>query len=491
MHKMTKILKKVKIYNSLSRRKEVFMPIIPGHVGIYVCGPTVYSEVHLGNCRTFISLDLIVRYFRYLGYKVRYVRNITDVGHLEANERYDKITKKAQIERIEPMELAQKYTYDFHSILEKFNAIPPNIEPIATGHIIEQIEIIKILLKKGFAYEVDGSVYFDLNTYTCIHQYGILSRSHIEKPMVNTRCLKDRRQKRNPKDFALWKKAYDRHIMHWTSPWGEGFPGWHIECTAMSTKYLGEVFDIHAGGIDLKFPHHECEIAQAMGAYGKIPVHYWMHTNMLTLDGKKMSKSIGNMIIPYEIITKFSYDVIRFFILQTHYRSILDFSSKALASAEKGYSSLRDSFLNLEVLFTRNIKVSISTIDITTWRQKCYDAMNDDFNSPRLIAHLFEAMHWIHSLLAGDEYLTNYDLNILESTMKSFFSEVLGLTIKNRNFFQKQTSKVEELLKILMEIRSKARKEKKWVISDKIRKDLLSIGYILHDTENETKVEVI
>lgn len=484
MHKIT-TKETLKIYNSLSKRKEIFMPIIPGHVGIYVCGATVYNEVHLGNCRTFISLDLIVRYFRYLGYKVRYVRNITDVGHLEdeTTDRYDKITKKALLERIHPMELAQKYTYDFHRILDKFNALSPNIEPIASGHIIEQIEIIKILLKKGFAYEVDGSVYFDLNRYSCLHKYGLLSRSHIEKTMI----LKDRRQKKNPIDFALWKRADDAHVMHWASPWGNGFPGWHLECTAMSTKYLGDVFDILAGGIDLKFPHHECDIAQSIGLHGKIPVHYWMHTNMLTFDGKKMSKSMGNMIIPYNLLTKYSSDVIRFFILQTHYRGHLSFSNQALASAEKGYSRLIDSFLNIEELFTRNIKVATSTIDIITWRQKCYNAMNDDFNSPSLIALLFEAMHWIQSLMEEEEYLTNSDLRLLENTMKNFFSDVLGLTIK----IKKQTTKVEELLQILMELRSKARKEKNWVLSDRIRKDLLSLGYILHDTENETKVEVI
>jgi len=482
---MQKITSKepLKIYNSLSKRKEVFMPIKTGHVGIYVCGATVYNDIHLGNCRTFISLDLIVRYFSYLGYKVRYIRNITDVGHLEdeTNDRYDKITKKALIERIEPMELAQKYTYNLHRLLDKFNALSPNIEPFASGHIIEQIEIIKILLKKGFAYEVDGSVYFDLNRYSCIHQYGILSRSNFEKTMI----LKDRRQKRNPKDFALWKKADDAHVMQWTSPWGKGFPGWHLECTTMSSKYLGEVFDIHAGGIDLKFPHHECDIVQAIGLHGKIPGHYWIHPHFLSINGKKMSKSIGNFIIPYNILTKFSSDVIRFFILQAHYRSNLSFSSKALTSAEKGYSRLIDSFFNLEELFTRNIKVSTSTIDIITWRQKCYDAMNDDFNSPRLIAHLFEATHWIKALLGGYEYLTDSDLKLLENTMKNFFSKVLGLTIK----IKKQTSKVEELLKILMEIRSKARNEKNWVLSDKIRKDLFSLGYVLHDTENDTKVE--
>lgn len=485
MHKLT-TKETFKIYNSISKRKEVFMPIISGHVGIYVCGATVYNDVHLGNCRTFISLDLIVRYFRFLGYKVRYVRNVTDVGHLEdeTNDSYDKITKKALIERIEPMELAQKYTYYLHSILDKFNTLSPNIEPCASGHIIEQIEIIKILIKKGFAYEIDGSVYFDLTSYYNSNQYGVLSRSNIEKTMIS-HC--DRRQKRNTNDFSLWKNANDAHIMQWSSPWGEGFPGWHIECTTMSIKYLGDVFDVHAGGIDLKFPHHDCEIAQSIVFHGKIPVHYWIHTNLLTLNGEKMSKSIGNTIFPFEILPKFSSDVIRFFILQTHYRNILDFSSKALLSAKLGYNRLIDSFLTMEIIFTRNIKVSTSTLNIINWRQKCFDAMNDDFNSPRLIALLFEAMHCIQSILEGDEYLTYYDLKLLENTMKSFFLEVLGLKIK----IKKQTSKVEELLKILIKVRLKARKEKNWFISDKIRKDLFSIGYNLLDTENKTKVEVI
>lgn len=476
--------KTIKIYNSFSRKKEVFIPIIPNNVGIYVCGATVYNSIHIGNCRTFISLDLIVRYFKFIKYNVRYIRNITDVGHLENenNDSYDKLTKKSLLERIDPMELAQKYTYNLHKILNTFNTLSPNIEPIASGHIIEQIKIIKKLIKKGFAYEVEGSVYFDLNIYTYTHQYGILNSSNNEKTMINIR------KKKNTKDFALWKKANKSHIMKWESPWGNGFPGWHIECTTMSSKYLGDVFDIHAGGIDLKFPHHECEIVQSICFQGKNPVHYWIHTNMLTLDEKKMSKSIGNTIIPYKILTKFSSDVIRFFILKTHYRTILDFSSKAIESAEKGYSRLINSFLTLEVLFIRNLKVSISTIDIISWKDKCYNAMNDDFNSPRLIAYLFKSIQWIHLLLEGDEYLTSYDLILLKNTMKGFILEVLGLKI---NKIKKQTKKEEKLLKILLEIRLKARIEKKWFFSDKIRKDLLSIGYILYDTKKEIKVEVI
>lgn len=474
--------KTLKIYNSLSKRKEVFLPIISNHVGIYLCGITVYKEIHIGNCRTFISLDIMVRYFRYIGYKVRYIRNITDVGHLENEsiDRYDKITKKSLIERIEPMELAQKYTYDFHNILDKFNTLSPNIEPLASGHIIEQIEIIKKLLIKGFAYEIDGSVYFDMYKYRLIYKHGLLSRSNFEKIII---LNNNRRQKRNHLDFALWKKADDTHIMQWPSPWGKGFPGWHIECTAMSTKYLGDVFDIHSGGIDLKFPHHECDISQSIALHGKIPGHFWLHINMLTIDGKKMSKSIGNTIIPYNILEKYSSDVIRFFVLQTHYRSNLSFSKKPLISAEKGYNRLRDSLFALTRLFTKNKNASISTLDIINWKHKCIYVMNDDFNSPRLITYLFEAMHWIHKLLEEDEYLTYSDLKLLENTMKNFFSEILGLTIN----FNKKPSKIEELLKIIMEIRSKARNEKNWVLSDKIRKKLNSLGYILHDTEHKSK----
>lgn len=475
----------LKIYNSLSKKKEVFMPIIIGHVGLYLCGVTVYKEIHIGNCKTIISLDMIVRYFRYIGYKVRYIRNITDVGHLENEsiDKYDKINKKALIERIEPMELAQKYTYDFHNILNKFNVISPNIEPIASGHIIEQLEIIKKLIKKGFAYEIDGSVYFDMYRYRLIHDYGILSRNHSEKTLI----LKKKKTKKNPLDFALWKQANNTHIMQWMSPWGQGFPGWHIECTAMSTKYLGDVFDIYSGGIDLKFPHHECGIAQSIALHGKIPGNIWLHTNMLTINGEKMSKSIGNIIIPYDILTKFSSDVIRFFILQTHYRSNLSFSKKALISAEKGYNSIIDSFMFLDKLLTKKKYISISTLDIENWKQKCYHAMNDDFNSPLLIAHLFEAKHWIYNIMEEVEYLTFFDLNLLGNSMKNFFSVVLGLTIN----LNKETSKVKELLKIIMEIRSKAKKEKNWILSDKIRNKLLSLGYILRDNYHESKIEMV
>ncbi|MBT8292713.1 MAG: cysteine--tRNA ligase, partial [Eudoraea sp.] len=343
---------RLKVYNSLSSTKELFEPINEGHVGMYVCGPTVYSNVHLGNCRTFMSFDMIFRYLRHLGYKVRYVRNITDAGHLEddADEGEDKISKKARLEQIEPMEVVQRYTVDFHNILQKFNFLPPSIEPTATGHIIEQIEIIKDILDKGYAYEINDSVYFDVKKFNEDYEYGKLSGRKLEDMISNTRELAAQDEKKNSQDFALWKKAEPQHIMRWPSPWGDGFPGWHLECTAMSTKYLGENFDIHGGGMDLKFPHHECEIAQAEASNGQSPVKYWLHANMLTLNGKKMAKSTGNNILPEEIFTgnnnilskAFSPSVVRFFMMQAHYTSILDLSNEALLASEKGYQRLME-----------------------------------------------------------------------------------------------------------------------------------------------------
>ena len=384
----------IRLYNSLSGEKEIFEPIHEGKVGMYVCGPTVYNFVHLGNCRTFISFDLIYRYLKHLGYQVRYVRNITDVGHIvdDADEGEDKIAKKARIEQIEPMEVVQKYTINFHNILKQFNNIPPSIEPTATGHIIEQIEIIQEIIRNGYGYEVNGSVYFDVEKYNQSHDYGILSGRKIEDMISNTRELDGQSDKRNPLDFALWKNAEPQHIMRWPSPWGEGFPGWHLECTAMSTKYLGNHFDIHGGGMDLKFPHHECEIAQNEACTGNSPVNYWMHANMLTLNGKKMAKSTGNNILPEELFTgendilskAFSPSVARFFILQAHYRSILDFSDDAILASEKGFHRLMEAFESINTIET----AQTSTIDIAAWKQSCYDAMNDDFNSPILIAHL-------------------------------------------------------------------------------------------------------
>ena len=389
----------ISIYNSISGQKEVFKPINEGNIGMYVCGPTVYSNVHLGNLRTFMSFDMIFRYFKHLGYKVRYVRNITDAGHLEndADEGEDRIAKKARVEQIEPMEVVQKYTVDFHNILNRFNFLPPSIEPTATGHIIDQIEIIKIILEKGMAYEVNGSVYFDVLKYNKSYDYGVLSGRKIEDLIHNTRSLEGQTDKKNPQDFALWKKAEPKHIMRWPSPWGIGFPGWHIECTAMSIKYLGKHFDIHGGGIDLKFPHHECEIAQAKAWNDCSPVNYWIHANMLTLNGQKMAKSTGNNILPSEILSGntnqlskgFSPSVVRFFMMQAHYRSILDLSNDALLASEKGFLKLMDAIKTIMNLTPSN---AATNFDVSNWKQRCYDAMNDDFNTPILISEIFSAV---------------------------------------------------------------------------------------------------
>ena len=371
------------VYNSLKGEKENFKPILPNNVGMYVCGPTVYSNVHLGNCRTFISFDLIYRYLKHLGYKVRYVRNITDAGHLEndADEGEDRIAKKARLESIEPMEVVQRYTVDFRNTMSKFNTLPPDIEPTATGHIVEQIELIKKIIEHGFAYQVNGSVYFDVIKFNELTPYGKLSGRKIEELIHNTRNLDGQSDKKNPQDFALWKKAEAQHIMRWPSPWSEGFPGWHLECTAMSQKYLGSQFDIHGGGMDLKFPHHECEIAQAESIHKKPPVKYWLHANMLTLNGKKMSKSTGNNILPEEMfsgenkIFKKSYSpmVVRFFMLQAHYRSILDISDRAIEASEKGFNRLNDGIQKLDKLIPSSIE---SEFDITAWKGKCYNALN-------------------------------------------------------------------------------------------------------------------
>jgi len=421
------------IYNSLSKTKEKFTPINEGEVGMYVCGPTVYSNVHLGNCRTFLSFDLVFRYLKHLGYKVRYVRNITDAGHLEndADSGEDRIAKKARFEKIEPMEIVQRYTVDFHTTMQQFNALPPSIEPTATGHIIEQIGIVEKILSEGFAYEVNGSVYFDVHKFNEAHSYGKLSGRNLEDMVANTRDLATQTDKKNPQDFALWKKAEPEHIMRWPSPWSDGFPGWHLECTAMSTKYLGKQFDIHGGGMDLKFPHHECEIAQSEASLNTTPVNYWMHANMLTLNGKKMAKSTGNNILPNEIFSgdntilskSFSPTVAKFFMYQANYRSILDFSNDALLASEKGFKRLMEAYKMLG-----EIKPSSNNeFDTSLWRQSCYDAMNDDFNSPILIAQLFEAVKVINSAKEGKIPLTQDDLDVLQKTMQDFIFTVLGL----------------------------------------------------------------
>jgi len=483
----------LKIYNSLSNKKEDFKPITEGYVGMYVCGPTVYSNVHLGNVRTFMSFDLIYRYFKHLGYKVRYVRNITDAGHLEndADVGEDRIAKKARLEEIEPMEVVQRYTVDFHHVIDQFNLLPPSIEPTATGHIIEQIEIIKDILEKGLAYEVNGSVYFDVLKYNEKEHYGILSGRNIEDSIHNTRELDGQSEKKNPQDFALWKKAQPEHIMRWPSPWSDGFPGWHLECTAMSTKYLGEQFDIHGGGMDLKFPHHECEIAQAQVSNQKAPVNYWMHANMLILNGKKMAKSTGNYILPDEIMTgnnkilskPFPATVARFFMLQAHYRSILDFSNDALESSEKGYYRLMNAVNELDKIEADKT----STLDIKSWKQNCYDAMNDDFNSPILIAQLFEGVKYINLLKDNKETLTKDDLTEFKLTLNSFVFDVLGLedVISEDN-----TEKLSKAVEMLIEMRNEARENKDWALSDKIRDELSAFGVQLKDGKGGTTFSV-
>lgn len=481
----------LKIYNSMTGEKEIFTPLNEGNVGIYVCGPTVYSNVHLGNCRTFISFDLVFRYLKHLGYKVRYVRNITDAGHLEndAETGEDRIAKKARLEQIEPMEVVQRYTIDFHNILQKFNNLPPSIEPTATGHIVEQIETIKRIIKKGFAYEVNGSVYFDVFKFNQDHNYGKLSGRAIEDMIANTRELAAQSDKKNPQDFALWKKAEPQHIMRWPSPWSDGFPGWHLECTVMSSKYLGEEFDIHGGGMDLKFPHHECEIAQGEAATGKNPVNYWMHANMLTLNGKKMAKSTGNNILPNEIFSgdnpnlskAFSPSVARFFMLQAQYRSILDFSNDALLASEKGFNRMMDAHRNIDLLPVS----TASTFSLADWKQQCYDAMNDDFNSPVLIARLFEAVKFINSVKEGEENLSEEDKKELKETMQTFIFDVLGLVdtvVVNEDNSEKLSGTVELLIKL----RAEARNNKDFATSDQIRDQLQALGIQLKDGKEGT-----
>lgn len=481
----------IRIYNSISGTKETFKPIIDGYIGMYVCGPTVYSNVHLGNVRTFMSFDMIYRYFKHLGYKVRYVRNITDAGHLEndADEGEDRISKKARLEQIEPMEVVQMYTVDFHNILNTFNFLPPNIEPTATGHIIEQIEIIKQILDKGLAYEVNGSVYFDVLKYNETHNYGKLSGRNIEDLIHNTRALDGQSDKKNPQDFALWKKAEPEHIMRWPSPWSDGFPGWHLECTAMSTKYLGENFDIHGGGMDLKFPHHECEIAQAEACNDQTPVNYWMHANMLIMNGKKMAKSTGNYILPNEIFTgdnrhitkAYSPSVARFFMLQAHYRSILDFTNAGLLASEKGFNKLMEAINSLDGLTASS---ETSGFDVDQWRNNCYNAMNDDFNSPILIAELFGAVKFINQIKDQKASISEGDLKTLQSTMNAFVFDVLGLektTAKNES-----GDKLSEAVEVLINLRAEARANKDFALSDKIRDELAAVGIQLKDGKDGT-----
>ena len=481
----------LKIYNSLSGEKELFKPIHDGTIGMYVCGPTVYSNVHLGNVRTFMSFDVIYRYLLHLDYKVRYVRNITDAGHLtdDGDVENDRFVKQSKLEKLEPMEIVQKYSVDFRKVLDNFNFLSPTIEPTATGHIIEQIELTQKLIELGFAYEINGSVYFDVAAYNEKGlNYGELSNRNIDDLFTNSRALDGQSEKKNPQDFALWKNATPAHIMRWNSPWGEGFPGWHLECTAMSTKYLGETFDIHGGGMDLKFPHHECEIAQGKACNGVSPVNYWMHTNMLTMNGLRMSKSTGNYILPMELVSgandffekPFNPNIVRFCFLQAHYRSVLDISNDAMIASEKGFNRMMEAVSNLKEISGQ----ASSTLDISKWKTACYDAMNDDFNTPILIAQLFEGVRFINILKEGTATLTVSDLADFKQTFESFIFEVLGL--KNVKETAENTDKVEGLVNMLIDMRNLARANKDFAISDVIRNQLTELGIQLKDGKEGT-----
>ena len=487
---------KLKIYNSLSGTKELFKPVSNNNfVGMYVCGPTVYSNVHLGNLRTFTSFDVIFRYLMHLGYKVRYVRNITDVGHLENDDDNgeDRISKKARSENLEPMEIVQKYTVDFHTVLRNFNILPPSIEPTATGHIMEQIGLIELIVEKGMAYEVNGSVYFDVIKYNESNNYGILSNRNIKDLAHNSRELDGQSDKKNPQDFALWKKAEPKHIMKWSSPWSKGFPGWHIECTAMSNKYLGDLFDIHGGGIDLKFPHHECEIAQANVCFGTNAANFWVHANMLTLNGSKMSKSSGNNILPDEIFYSgspllsktFSEPAVKFFMLQAHYRSVLDISNEALLASEKGFSKIIDAINILEAFEKFNDQTDFN---IENWREKCYQAMNDDFNTPILIANLFDAVKFINQLYNGKAKISKSDCNNLLQILNSFVFEILGLEKITKS--KKVNDKTNDIFEILIKLRDEARLNKNYELSDKIRDMLNNKGIVINDSDTNSSFSI-
>jgi cysteinyl-tRNA synthetase len=476
------------IYNTLTRKKEKFRPINPPHVGIYVCGPTVYSDAHLGNCRTYISFDLMFRYLTHLGYKVRYVRNITDAGHLEGDagdEGEDKISKKAKLAQLEPMEIVQKYTVGFHEVMDAFNILPPSIEPTATGHIIEQIELVKVILEKGFAYEVDGSVYFDVEKYNRQKDYGILSGRNLEDLLNNTRTLGGQEEKHGKLDFALWIKAKPEHLMKWPSPWGVGFPGWHLECSAMSNKYLGEHFDIHGGGLDLAPTHHTNEIAQNIAACGKIPANYWVHTNMLTVNGQKMSKSLGNSFLPHELFSGensilnkgYSPMTVRFFLLQAHYRSTVDFGNEAMEASEKGFKRLMNALSLMD-----NLKASPATeVEIEPLWDRSHAAMNDDFNSPVLIAELFEASRIINSVNDNKLKIDETNLALLKNLMNTFVFDILGL--KNE---QAANDDLPKVMNLIVNLRTEAKTNHDYSTSDKIRQGLQQIGFQLKDSKEGT-----
>ena len=479
---------KLTIYNTLSRKKEEFIPLHAPNVGMYVCGPTVYGDGHLGHARPAITFDILFRYLRHLDYKVRYVRNITDVGHLEndADSGEDKIAKKARLDQLEPMEVVQYYVNRYHKAMEMLNVLPPSIEPFASGHIIEQIEFVQKILDAGFAYESEGSVYFDVEKYNQTNHYGILSGRNIDDMLETTRDLDGQSEKRRSVDFALWKKASPEHIMHWKAPWSEGFPGWHMECSAMGTKYLGEEFDIHGGGMDLMFPHHECEIAQNKAGLGKDSVKYWMHNNMITINGQKMGKSLGNFITLEEFFTgkhslltqPFSPMTVRFFILQAHYRSTVDFSSAALEASEKGLSRLMEGYSRLKKLTAS----PSSTIEVAGLRTKCEEAMCDDLNTPIVISHLFDALRNINLVSDGKETISASDLEELISVFNLFIEDILGLKSESEGSAGNEAYK--KAIDLLLNMRLEAKQNKDWATSDKIRNELTAFGFEIKDTKD-------
>jgi len=476
------------LYNTITRKKEKFEPLHPPFVGMYVCGPTVYSDVHLGNCRTFVSFDLIFRYLRHLGYKVRYVRNITDAGHLEGDndEGDDKFSKKAKLEKLEPMEIVQKYTLGFHEVMRLFNTLPPSIEPTATGHISEQIEMVKKIIEHGYAYEVNGTVYFDVEKYVKDHKYTILTNRKLEDLLANTRELNGQDEKRGRLDFALWIKAKPEHIMRWPSPWSVGFPGWHIECSAMSRKYLGDQFDIHGGGMDLAATHHTNEIAQSQACNHTQPAKYWMHTNMLTVNGARMSKSAGNGFLPHQLFSGdhpllqrgYSPMAVRFFMLQAHYRSTLDFSNEALDAADRGYKRLMNA---MGLLAKLKATAKKSDIGLEALMNRCYAAMNDDFNSPILIAELFEGVRIINSVYDGKLAIDASSLEALNNLMRQFVYDVLGLVDDYTG-----SDDFDKLMEVVIALRNEAKQNKDYTTSDRIREGLSSIGIQLKDSKEGT-----
>ena len=476
------------IYNTLTRKKEEFKPLNPPYVGMYVCGPTVYGDAHLGHARPAITFDVLFRYLRHLGYKVRYVRNITDVGHLEndADEGEDKVAKKARLESLEPMEVVQYYLNRYHKAMEALNVLPPSIEPHASGHIIEQIEYIKKIIEAGYAYVSNGSVYFDVVKYNKDHHYGKLSGRNIDDLLNTTRELDGQSEKYNSFDFALWKKASPEHIMRWPSPWSDGFPGWHMECSAMSTKYLGEEFDIHGGGMDLLFPHHECEIAQSVAAQGHETVHYWMHNNMITINGQKMGKSLGNFITLDEFFSgnhkllqqPYSPMTIRFFILQAHYRSTVDFSNEALQASEKALQRMLEGWDNLSKIEP----AEVSTVDVKTIRERCYEAMNDDLSTPIVISHLFEAVKIINTVLAGGATLSAEDSAHLKETFRIFLFDIMGIC-EEAGVSEEGNEAYHKAVDLLLDVRKEAKARKDWTTSDYIRDRLSEIGFEIKDTK--------